>query len=67
MEGVPFLSVFFWLAIILALVWEMVWKGLALWRAAQNRHLVWYICIIIFNTLGILPIVYYFAFSRKSE
>ena len=65
--GFPFLPVFFWLAIALAVVWEMAWKGIALWRAAQNRHMVWYICIIIFNTLGILPIVYFFAFSRKSE
>jgi hypothetical protein len=37
----------------------------ALWRAGRNAHLAWYICIFIFNTLGILPIIYIFAFSRK--
>lgn len=65
--GFPFLAGFFWLAVVLAVVWEAAWKGIAMWRAAQNSHLAWFICILIFNTLGILPIVYIFAFSKKSE
>jgi hypothetical protein len=67
MEGLPYFSVFFWIAIVFAIIWEGVWKGIALWKAARNSHLVWYICIIIFNTLGILPIVYIFAFSKKKQ
>ena len=56
-----------WLVIfmVVATVWSGVWKGIALWRAGRNNHLVWYICIFIFNTLGILEIIYIFAFSRK--
>ena len=46
-------------------IWDAVWKGFALWRAARNGHLAWFICIIIFNTLGILPIIYIFGFSKK--
>jgi len=57
----------FWLVISLAVVWEMAWKGVALWRAGRNTHLVWFIVLLIFNTLGILPIIYIFAFSRKKE
>lgn len=47
-------------AILLGLlaVWEITWKGLALWRAAQHKQLVWYIAILFINTVGILPIVY---------
>lgn len=63
--GFPFLAGFFWLIIILAVVWEGVWKGIALWQAGRNGHLVWFIVILIFNTLGILPIVYIFVLSRK--
>ncbi len=55
---------FAWVIPILA-VWEGIWKGFALWRAARNSHLAWYICIVIFNTIGILPIVYIFGFSKK--
>jgi hypothetical protein len=55
-----------WL-IPLLVVWEMAWKGVALWRAGRNGHLVWFICLFIFNTLGILPIIYIFAFSEKKK
>ncbi len=56
-----------WLAISLAVVWSMAWKGVALWRAGRNGHLVWFIVMFIVNTLGILEIIYIFAFSRERE
>ena len=56
-----------WLIISLAIVWEAAWKGVALWRAGRNAHLVWFIALLIFNTLGILPIIYIFAFSKKQK
>ena len=43
----------------------MAWKGIVLWKAGRNGHLVWFIVLFIFNTLGILPIIYTFAFSQK--
>ena len=55
------------LVTILAVVWSMVWKGVALWRAGRNGHLVWFIVLFIVNTLGILEIIYIFAFSQKKE
>jgi hypothetical protein len=55
----------FTLFIVIAVIWSGVWKAIALWRAGGNKHLVWYICIFIFNTLGILEIIYIFGFSRK--
>ena len=57
----------FWLIIPLVVVWEAAWKGVALWRAGRNAHLAWFICLFIFNTLGILPIIYIFAFSKREE
>lgn len=51
--------------IILIVLWDMVWKGFALWKAAKNNHKVWYICLIVFNTIGILPMLYLFVFSKK--
>ena len=51
----------------LAVVWEMAWKGIALWKAGRNAHLVWFIVLFIFNALGILSIIYIFAFSREKE
>lgn len=54
-----------WLIIPLVIVWEGVWKGIALWRAGRSARLAWFIAILIFNTVGILPIIYIFAFSKK--
>jgi hypothetical protein len=63
------LSTFFgqnqtWIFFILYL-WSLVWKGLALWRAAQLKQRNWFVGILILNTLGILEIVYLFFFAKK--
>ncbi len=56
-----------WLPILLIIlsIWEGVWKGIALWKAAKNNQLTWFVCIFIFNTIGILPIIYLKFFQRK--
>lgn len=53
-----------WL-VILVLLWVMPWKGIALWRAARNKHLWWFVALLILNTLAILEIIYIFGFSKK--
>ncbi|MBD3318466.1 hypothetical protein GF342_01000 [Candidatus Woesearchaeota archaeon] len=51
---------------ILALaVWQVVWKGFGLWHAARNKQLPWFMVILIFNTVGILSIVYLKFFQKK--
>ena len=49
----------------LAVAWSAVWKGIALWRAGRNGSLIWFIVLLVVNTLGILEIIYIFGFSRK--
>jgi len=44
--------------------WSLVWKGLALWKAAQKGSKPWFIAFLIVNTLGILEILYYYVFSE---
>ncbi len=46
-------------------VWELVWKGLALWKASQNKQRNWFVAILIINTVGILPIIYLKFFQKK--
>ena len=53
-----------WLVTILAVVWSLVWKGIALWYAGRSAHLGWFIILFIVNTLGVLEIIYIFAFRR---
>jgi uncharacterized membrane protein (DUF485 family) len=56
---------YLWLPLLVA--WELAWKGVALWKAGRNAHKVWCVCLGIFNTVGILPIIYIFAFSEKKK
>ena len=48
------------------LIWSMIWKGIALWKAAKNGSRLWFIFFLIINTLGILEILYIYVFSKKS-
>ncbi|HEY5507247.1 MAG TPA: DUF5652 family protein [Paludibacter sp.] len=61
--------VFTWLLplIIILALWDAVWKLIGMWRAGRNNDLAWFICIAIFNTLGILPIIYILMDNNKSE
>ena len=46
-----------WLILILQL-WVIPWKGLALWVAANRKEKVWFIALLIIQTVGILEIIY---------
>lgn len=46
-------------------IWDLCWKGKALWKAAQRKHLGWFVVLLIVNSIGILPIVYLGLFSKK--
>ena len=61
-----FISTHQWV-IILAAVWTIPWKGVALWRSAQNRSVAWFVILLIVNTLGILEIIYIFFFSKRKD
>lgn len=47
-------------------VWTLVWKAIGLWKAGRNRQLAWFVCIFIFNTVGILPILYLAFYQKES-
>lgn len=44
--------------IVILALWDGVWKVIGMWKRARNKQVAWFICIAIFNTVGILPIIY---------
>ena len=58
-----------WIALAFAAlaIWTIVWKGIALWKAARNNSSIWFIVLLIVNTMGILEIIYIFFFSNKKK
>ena len=60
----PLLVVFI-IAIVLLAIWDGIWKLIALWKSARHDQLAWFICLAIFNTAGILPILYILFFQKN--
>ena len=52
--------------IVLLALWDGVWKVIGMWKSARNNQLAWFVCIAIFNTVGILPMLY-IAFGQKNR
>ena len=48
-------------------LWTIPWKGVALWKSARNKHTIWFIALLVLNTLAILEILYIFIFSKKRK
>jgi hypothetical protein len=66
MLGILSLGPSFWIVLAIAAVWELIWKGIALWKAGRQNQLVWFIFILIVNSAGILPIIYLAFFQQES-
>lgn len=64
--GSPFAGTTGALMLVVIVVWSLVWKGFALWRAGREGSKGWFIIMLIVNTLGILEILYLFFFSKKA-
>ena len=52
-----------WLVLLLQL-WSIPWKGLALWTAAQREEKIWFVLLLLIQTVGILDIIYIFAIAK---
>jgi len=50
---------------ILILLWTLPWKIYSLWTAVKNKHKIWFVVLIVFNTVGILEIIYIFFVAKK--
>ena len=52
--------------VIVISIWSLIWKGISLWKCGRNNQLAWFVIILLFNTAGILPIVYLLFFQPKA-
>lgn len=44
--------------IAIMVLWDLTWRGVALWRASRRNRSGWFIALLIINSVGILPIFY---------
>ncbi len=55
------------IVLVLCGIWELVWKAIALWKAANHKQTGWFIAILIINSLGVLPIIYIYLVDKNPE
>lgn len=48
----------FMFLILVLIVWTMFWKAVGLWHSARKGDKVWFVIFLLFNTLGILELIY---------
>lgn len=53
--------------IILLFIWDLYWRGIALWKAARNKDVRWFIALLIINSVGILPLLYLYVFGQSKK
>ena len=53
------------LGILLLLLWSLIWKSWALWVAGTNREKKWFIFFCLFNTAGLIEILYIYYKKKK--
>lgn len=51
--------------LLILFIWSLIWKGIALWRAANLKQRNWFIAILVLNTIGIVELFYLFRFAKK--
>jgi len=50
--------------LLMAILWTIFWKAMALWISARKNDGVWFIILMLINTLGILEIIYIFGVAK---
>ena len=48
-------------------VWSLVWKGWSLWLAARRGEKLWFLALLLINSLGILEIIYIFLVAKQKD
>lgn len=51
----------------LLILWDVIWRGLALWKSARNGQIYWFIALLLVNSLGIVPILYIKFFQKITK
>ena len=58
---------FVWPYVLFLIIWDASMRLIALWKSGRNNDAVWFICIAIFNTLGILPLIYMLLKKKNTK
>ena len=55
------------IVLMVVAIWDLVWKGIALYLSTQRKQKVWFVFLLVVNSLGILPIIYLILNKGKKK
>ena len=58
---------FVWSGIFFLAFFDLILRGMALWRAGRSGQMYWFVALLIFNTAGILPAIYLIFLNNKTK
>lgn len=64
-DGTLLFPIWFFATLTFLVFWELIWKGLGLYKAGKRQQPIWFIFMLILNTAGILPIIYLLISNKK--
>ena len=53
--------------VVLILLWSLAWKGYSLWLSARTGSKIWFVVLLLVNTVGILDILYIYIFRKNRK
>lgn len=56
-------ALYIWL--IPLLLWSLLWKALALWKAGRNEQAGWFSLLFFVHTVGVLDLIYILFFQKN--
>lgn len=56
----------FWF-IVIATLWSLPWKGVAMWKAVERKEKIWFVVFLVVNLLAIPEIFYLFFVANKPK
>lgn len=52
--------------IAIMVLWDLAWRGIALWRASHRNQSGWFIVLLVVNSVGMLPIIYLLSHPQQA-
>ena len=52
---------------VIAILWSLPWKGVALWKASRNYQKGWFVALLMIQTLGVLEIIYLIGYQKDKN
>jgi len=53
--------------IVILIIWSLAWKGAGMWKAAHRGSKVWFVLLLLVNSIGILDIIYIYLVDTKKK